>query len=824
MNKSIVKRNTIIQILIISIALFLMIRIWPAGRIYRYSESNQHAIADILQIDGDSFGHYDKKLQTVIFTQSHINRIKMYVNCENSSDKDIILFRLYNDKFSCIYERQYSCESIEKNKYLVAHPDMDVVIGQPYYYEILVPEKNQSTIYLPVAPNTDLAQPENGILYIDGIINMEQSLVSDFEYSSPLSVLRIIGYDVIIILFSIVLYFLMLIVLDIYDQYENKEKIVRSIKIASSFVFVVLAIIGLYLTTIRNVFASEIADRVCYALGIIVAFGLLIYSVWIDESGLKKLKTLDEEQVRRYKSLLWRDFIQMLCFALAVYSLCNYVNADREYIHTVNTRWMLIFLGIAFLMIQNEKQFLNVFSYIWLGLSVLGSFIYCNSFQEEEELYIAKLSAAVVVVWGLTIINSLMQIRVQCFKRIDIIYFGLWLVFGALTYYYRFEKTWPITATLPFLAIILYNLKVNGKARLLNNFANGVLLSFGFVIVFSLLHRPYHFWIFYRYPMMFHTVAYTGLYLSLVFAVAIGQLYIKWKNETYLFKNAYRQLLVVAVSIDFVVLCMARTALMSVAVNLVVIFIMVIIVNRKSLMRLLKESAVMLVMVIACFPLVFSLVRIVPSLYRQPVSFSVEPQAESYSIREYDRYDSSKYMTIRRYFDLFLFRLDIGSSEKASNDLAISNEILVASADDQGLVNSNGQEEDRSYTLEKNEDKTNGRLDIYRAYLQNLTLKGHEEMAADGTDLAHAHNSYIQVAHDFGIIAGVLFLIICGYTFVKSIMLYYRYGKKYSIYIIPLSVITSFGVVSITEWVYHPCIPMGFCFILMSAIMLQKTE
>jgi len=76
-----------------------------------------------------------------------------------------------------------------------------------------------------------------------------------------------------------------------------------------------------------------------------------------------------------------------------------YVNADREYYHDTNTRWMLIFLGIAFLMIRSEKELLHIPAYIWTGVSVIGAGIYCFNFTDSQEQYLAKLTAAVVVVW-----------------------------------------------------------------------------------------------------------------------------------------------------------------------------------------------------------------------------------------------------------------------------------------------------------------------------------------------------------------------------------------------------------------------------------------
>ena len=87
---------------------------------------------------------------------------------------------------------------------------------------------------------------------------------------------------------------------------------------------------------------------------------------------------------------------------------------------------------------------------------------------------------------------------------------------------------------------------------------------------------------------------------------------------------------------------------------------------------------------------------------------------------------------------------------------------------------------------------------------------------------AHAHNSYIQVAYDFGLIAGIAFLILCAVTLWKAVMFAVHYGKNYSIYFVPFSLIIVFGFTSLTEWAFHPCIPAGFAFLFVQMLLMQK--
>mgnify|MGYP006922442532 CR=1 FL=1 len=83
---------------------------------------------------------------------------------------------------------------------------------------------------------------------------------------------------------------------------------------------------------------------------------------------------------------------------------------------------------------------------------------------------------------------------------------------------------------------------------------------------------------------------------------------------------------------------------------------------------------------------------------------------------------------------------------------------------------------------EKTEEYANGRMDIFRAYLEQLNLTGHEEMGAilpNGELAVHAHNIYLQVAYDHGIVVGVVFLFVGAAAFVQGCIFYKK--RKYQL-------------------------------------------
>lgn len=66
-------------------------------------------------------------------------------------------------------------------------------------------------------------------------------------------------------------------------------------------------------------------------------------------------------------------------------------------------------------------------------------------------------------------------------------------------------------------------------------------------------------------------------------------------------------------------------------------------------------------------------------------------------------------------------------------------------------------------------------MDIFRAYIGEMNLTGHDEMGAmlpNGELAVHAHNIYLQVAYDHGLVVGVVFLLVGAASFVQGCIFY----------------------------------------------------
>lgn len=823
-----VRRNTILQIIIATLAFVLLVGIWPMGLVREHSVSKQQALWERQYAENAMFQVPDKKLQGVRFANEHIYQITLYMSCLTYDKDDYVIFRLYDDRFSCIYEENVVCNLIMRENAMVVTPDMEVEPGRDYFYEILIPTETLETrhteqkLILPVADKVLLEQEENQILYIDGIYNDKEALIADFDYTSALPVWKVVLAGVFVVLFSLATYLGAIFVLERCAGYViSNGKQIRLM--AMIFVSVLIGIVFV-LVVIKNIFGGFPMDRVIYGIGLVTALAWILCA--IRYIGKKRLAL--ELPVAKQVSLMWRNYLQTVFIGFAVHSACLYVNADREYVHVTNTRWLLIFMGLAFLMIYSEKRLCNVFSYVWLGLSGIGALAYYYIFAkgDAEELYVVKLTIAVIIVWGLLLINVFLSLKKTFWKQISKPFFGLWCVFATLMIYWRADKNWIFTATLPFVVILLYNLSAVAKVRLLNSIANGICVSFVLYLLFSMHHRPYNAWLLFRYGGMFHTVACTGMYLALVVAVALGKLFAKWKKPGNLLARGWKELGLLGVSTGCIMLTMSRTAMLTIIVNFIIVFVLAAFIYRKSIKQLIFEVGLVAVTLILCFAMTFSATRMIPALINEPVYYSLEEQYIAYNVQKGDAInDGEKYMSFDRYMAVLLGRFQIASEQTVEYSEQSANNVVDYTENNDSTTTQDKETE--SYVVETDADVTNGRLDIYLGYLNALEMQGHEKMALpreDGKEYVHAHNSYLQVAYDFGIPAGIVFLLLCAFTLWRSIYFVYKYGQRYSVYMVPVSVIVSFGFISVTEWAFHPCIPIGFVFLLMQMLLMGEPE
>ena len=525
-----------------------------------------------------------------------------------------------------------------------------------------------------------------------------------------------------------------------------------------------------------------------------------------------------------------RNGLQCLCISGALWYCVRYQNALSEYEHYVATRGMLLFLALAALCMLPRAALFSLKNILYLaGMLPVDALYYYRSIKNWGDPVLAKQNAALATLTGFLLwqlARRLLSLRQAGKKAREgekkkvvrrhypspcaIVLF----LYAVCVLRYANGRIWPIALLIVYALFYAYLRLFSGESKItwLRNVSGGILLSFLYVVTDSLLHRPWHYFIYYRYPMSFHTVTMTAVYLTLVTTGAAVLLIsvteeAESKRASILEKHRMifpKELLawgLFGVSLSYLFMTLSRNGYASAAGTLV--FLLLLYAVRKGIKKSLRKAALFLAAFLFCFPATFTVVRIVPALVNQPFVFSIEPFSES--IEPGEPWDSARYMTIGRFFETLGFKLH-GAVEIADTGARV----YVAAADKKAAVRAAEPESLRVSSLDQ---YTNGRLDIYRAYLGQLNVEGHTVMGAvmpDGSLALHAHNIYLQIAFDHGIITGIVFVLVCFFA-LRYAAAYYTGGMR----LLPFSLLVAFMIVGMAELVWHLCNPLA-CGMLLS--------
>lgn len=254
-----------------------------------------------------------------------------------------------------------------------------------------------------------------------------------------------------------------------------------------------------------------------------------------------------------------------------------------------------------------------------------------------------------------------------------------------------------------------------------------------------------------------------------------------------------------------------------------------------------RSVGMMALAVVICFPMTFTAQRMVPAVTARPQMHEIEELPTEIMHGRYT--DSYYYITIQRFIQVFQMKIlgipeeeslraihmvaDAGEDTLWNGLLADREEILLVSSEDMAVQDGDIQENGEDSAEPEEGSYTNGRLEIFKAYYDNLNKVGHEDMGImepDGNFLVHAHNIYLQVAYDHGIYVGILFIIFGAGTLVQTAVYYRRHREDRACAALPFALLILFAVAGLTEWIFHPCSSIAFCLLLTLAPLLVDAD
>lgn len=830
MNKIVSKRQAILGTLWITVFI-VMILLWP----FRFvRETIVSGSSRRMTMTSEEITSGYTVQQMFIAQYDRLKNIDIYFTEGTVGDE--FNFVLYDAKMNIIMQQLINTKTMKTMPgFCTVQVNIDTEVGREYYYLV---QGTDSPFRVAYENTEDSGNRYIGTLYYGNVEDTEHNIITEYEYSVPLRKGKTLICDMILVLVGILITYLT----GVYYKGRPEKNILvtveKTMKVVCNPIIAIAGLIALVAVWPCKLFTTNVLSIIFYEVSIVLAAAMLFYAVNHNRTGSATDRTILDILGEN-----WQHYLQSVLLAGAIWACCNYMNGLYEIHHTVAYRQMLIFFALAVIVTYRRKDIFNLVNLVYAAAAiVIGVRYYINASAALENPGELDILALKLTVWagilaGVVIIGTIRFLVRGQVRDISVWYSVLVAVFFALIIWYRNTRGWPIYLVVSFGLFYLNMAAWDKKALVLRNICNGILIHFGAMVVYCLLHRPYMFFIYSRYPFIFHTVTITGVYLSLVVTAALVKFMDAYRRKPRLV-GVYKQLTVLGVSAVYLLFTLSRTGYMAAFAMAVVIIPVMCFSLRQRWRSMIQSIGMMVLAVVVCFPVTFTAQRMVPAVAASPILHEIEELPAEIMHGRY--MDSLYYMTIQRFIQVFQMKMlgvpeenslraidlrtDAGEGIRGNDLLADVEEILLASAVDTA-AGINAEE-----TEESEEDSyTNGRLEIFGLYYNNLNKVGHDDMGImepNGHYNVHAHNIYLQVAYDHGIYVGIMFLLLGAGTLVQAAVYYHKRKEDRECAALPLAILIVFAVAGLTEWIFHPCSPMAFGLLSAMAPLLfdrQKT-
>ncbi len=828
-----VKLSKAISYVVVVFAALLFLCIWPVGIFQQtyVSKSNE-----IMAMESDPVNVEHNVTQMFVGEGGELSAVDLYV-C-NDMRGETITFRLYDSSYTEIFNRFHVVKEDQEFPGFVHIPvGYDLIKDQEYYFTLEGLSADMTVAYEARETSTSIV---NGFMSYAGIEIQRYNVIIRYEYSNPFVWWQVLLFGVgIAIVTAGILWGI--------KQLFEKKLADRDVKVHNVFravlnpIVILAGLIVCFMIFPGRVFGTGIINYVFLGGSIVLLTLVLLYLINFKRIGEAPLLNMGQMKMKL------PGYLQSFCIAMALWYCCEYVNGLYNIHHYYSLRRMLIWFFLGLVCTYSKKELLRIWNIIYLVIASVASYFYAKPYLDlEEEGGLYELNAYIMVIGGLVIlllITNIIRLLLKkdtLSKKLSIPYVLLFALLLGMMIAFRNTRDWVIVMVVIFAIFYLRMWFWNRSDQILSIVGNGVLLNFIFMVCYSLVHRPFNRYRLYRYGMGFHTVTVTGVYLSLILSVALVWFLLKY-YKTKRLVDAWPQLLVLIVGNVYQILTLSRTGYLACFVMEVLVIIIFCLKTGKDRWKNMgKCFGAIISLTVLFFPIVFTVTRIVPSFWNDPVYSEVE--VFGHQVFQGTPKDSEYYIDIQYYWDKAGEKL-LGTEEEEVSSSGIENpaaqleslcyavytgvrkQILpqeVFIVNDDIVVASNTDEAEDWDSLDS---MSNGRLTIFKEYIGEWNLTGHEKMgfpASFGGDHAHAHNVFLQVIHDHGLITGIIFILFGLTSFVIALIRFIK--KKDMMDILTISVIIAFAVSGMAEWNFHLCNPFGISIFMVVTPLLFKSR
>lgn len=324
------------------------------------------------------------------------------------------------------------------------------------------------------------------------------------------------------------------------------------------------------------------------------------------------------------------------------------------------------------------------------------------------------------------------------------------------------EALWPIWFFFLFGCFYLIGIPKEQEGSFLWGMLIGIIVWFFVQQIIAFGFRPYDYL---RYRGLYSGETQNGIFYMIAFCAFTGLWLLLKQRKAKLFPR----ILCFALSagcVGFQLLTGGRASFVGIVAAAVLAYAGYDIIMCKSFKHWLLQGIMLGLCMIVLFPAVYGCVRYLPVILHHPIWFAGEYNADT-SIHSYDPWNSERYISfeealsgnIGRMLLMLGIQLEV-TEDKVSLTTPLT---LTAQAATEGEP---GSSPENPFYFEETDfnNSISIRRTIYYYYLTHLNWEGHSKFNAgfymeDGVYYGHAHNMFLQVAYDYGIVAGVIFLL-----------------------------------------------------------------
>lgn len=411
-----------------------------------------------------------------------------------------------------------------------------------------------------------------------------------------------------------------------------------------------------------------------------------------------------------------------------------------------------------------RTKHVRIWSVVCIPLLIGGCIAGKKVWQYPGQWYTAVLNVVLFgytllyAVWNREAIKKESRLHKGCFFMVT----GILLLMQLSVH----KDVWPIWFLGMFGGFYLIGMAKEKEEAFIEGMLTGIIAWFFIQQTIAFGFRPYDY---VRYRGLYSGETQSGLFYMIVFCAFTGMwLLLKKRNARLVFRILC--FLLSAGSVSFQLLTGGRSSFLGIIAAAVVAYMAYDIVMSRSFRHWILQGLLLGLCALVLFPVVYGCVRYLPTILHHPVWFQGEYNEDA-SVRSFDPWNSERYVSFEEVLNSDIGRL-LGifgitfQMEEGQLQFALPMMLTVHAAE----IGEPGDSPENPFYYEEGEggNPLGVRAPIYHYYATHLNLTGHEGGGSfymvggsyyEATEVSHAHNMFLQIAYNYGVIAGGLFLV-----------------------------------------------------------------